>query len=162
MSDTKPELSVTEALAAADGPDLNLRPGSRMLSLADVEKLADDGDRAKLIAALGLVPVSTSLWPTKRASRIRPLRWVWTVTDHTSGEVLAQGHALFERWAWHRAGRGAARIYNKRVEAREAEAKRQMHPFFSRCEHGVQFLDECENCPNGCPVVPAHTEEAKP
>lgn len=125
MTDTKPELSVTEAIAKVDGPDLNLRPlpGSRMLSLADVEKLADDGDRAKLIAALGLVPVSTSLWPTKHTSRIRPLRWVWTVTDHTSGDVLARGRALFESWAWHRAGRAAARIYLERHAARKAEAE---------------------------------------
>ncbi|HEY3259625.1 MAG TPA: hypothetical protein VGJ95_05040 [Pseudonocardiaceae bacterium] len=111
-------LSVTEALAAAAGPDLNLRPESRMFTLADMEKLADDGDRAKLIAALGVVPVTTSLWPTKKVERKGPLRHEWTVTDHTSGDVLARGRALFDSWAWHRAGRAAARIYLERHAAR--------------------------------------------
>lgn len=27
------------------------------------------------------------------------------------------------------------------------------HPGSDRCEHGTQFLNECEQCPNGCPVI---------
>ncbi|HEV8559884.1 MAG TPA: hypothetical protein VGR06_26390, partial [Actinophytocola sp.] len=122
MTDTKPEMSVTEVLAATAGPDLNLRPGSRMLTLADIEKLADDGDRQAIIAACGIVPVSISLWPTKRVERKGLLRYEWTVVDDPTGEVLARGRALFDTWAWHRAGRAAARIYLERHAARKAEA----------------------------------------
>lgn len=28
-------------------------------------------------------------------------------------------------------------------------------PFSERCEHGVRFLDECLDCPDGCPQVVA-------
>jgi hypothetical protein len=120
---TDNELSVTEALAAADGPDLNLRPGSRMLTLADIEKLADGGDRQAIIAACGIVPVAVSLWPSKHVERKGPLRYEWTVVDDPTGDVLARGHTLFESWAWHRAGRAAARIYLERHAARKAEAE---------------------------------------
>lgn len=27
------------------------------------------------------------------------------------------------------------------------------HPWFETCEHGVQFLSECPDCPGGCPQV---------
>lgn len=29
----------------------------------------------------------------------------------------------------------------------------ESHPFFDRCEHGTQFLDECERCPGGNPFI---------
>jgi hypothetical protein len=124
VTDTKPDdgLTVVEALAAVTATALPAVPGSRILSLADVEQLADDGDREKLIAALGLIPVAVSLWPTKcKPVRVRPFRWRWSVTDHPSGEQLAHGHALFERWAWHAAGRAAARIYNARAQEAKAD-----------------------------------------
>jgi hypothetical protein len=108
MTDVKPELSVTEALrlAATDAPELvaRLRYGT--------DEVTDSGR----------IMHDPSLWPTKAVERKGRLQYEWTVADHTTGAVLAKGRALFERWAWHRAGRAAAREYSDRRAAREAEA----------------------------------------
>ena len=103
----------------------------RFFTLADVEA-GGAADRDALLAALNLrrpppvdpiaetvrIGLPPSLWPTRDVERTGRLRHEWTVVDQASGTVLAQGHALFERWAWRRAGRAAARIYNERkVEA---------------------------------------------
>lgn len=38
-------------------------------------------------------------------------------------------------------------------ELTAADAPKAAHPFFDRCEHGTQFLDECVKCPDGNPVI---------
>jgi hypothetical protein len=37
----------------------------------------------------------------------------------------------------------------------EPGVARAAHPFGDWCQHGVQFLNECEDCPNGSPQVVA-------
>ncbi len=115
--------------------DTKPNEGSRFFTLADVE-LTGAGDRDALIAALNLrrpTPVDpmaepvrveppSSLWPSKHVERTGRLRYEWTVADDPSGAVLAKGRAPFEKWAWHRAGVAAARIYHERHTARKAEA----------------------------------------
>lgn len=96
--------------------------GSRVFTRADVEALAADGDRDKLLHALSRIEPPPSLWPTKHVEHTGRLRYEWTVVDDPSGEVLAKGRAPFEKWAWHRAGVAAARIYLERHAARKAEA----------------------------------------
>jgi hypothetical protein len=110
--------------------------GSRFFTLADVE-VGGAADRDALLAALNLrrpppvdpmaetvrIGLPPSLWPTRDVERKGRLHHEWTVADHTTGVVLAKGRALFERWAWHRAGRAAAREYHKRHTARKAEVE---------------------------------------
>lgn len=34
------------------------------------------------------------------------------------------------------------------------------HPFDDCCKHGARFLDECPDCPDGCPVIKAGDPDA--
>jgi hypothetical protein len=89
--------------------------GSRVITPADIDALAADGDRQALIDAIygrGRILHGASLWPVQPV-RVRRLWWRWTVVAHPGGKVVAEGHALFERWAWHAAGVAVARLYNK-------------------------------------------------
>jgi hypothetical protein len=86
--------------------------GSRVITPAEIDAL---NGRNRLLRG-------ASLWPVQPV-RVRRLWWRWTVVAHPGGKVVAQGCALFERWAWHRAGRAAAQIYNERQAARKDEGE---------------------------------------
>jgi hypothetical protein len=64
-----------------------------------------------------------SLWPSKHTRRVRWLRWRWWVADPAVTNTLADGYALTEKWAWHKAGVAAARVYAERVEAKQRRAE---------------------------------------
>lgn len=43
-------------------------------------------------------------------------------------------------------------LLSRLTQTRVPPTARQ-HLFFNRCRHGVQYLDECADCPGGCPVI---------
>lgn len=97
----KPELTWDEAMA---------------LAATNRDELSDRLKR-------GNKKLAPSLWPTKHVRQVGRLRWAWRVTDQATDVVLDDGHALFERWAWHRAAVAARRINTERREAaRRAES----------------------------------------
>jgi hypothetical protein len=87
--------------------------GSRVITPAEIDAL---NGRSRLLRG-------ASLWPTQPV-RVHRFWWRWTVAAHPTGKVVAQGHAFFERWAWHAAGRAAAQIYNAKHKPQKAEAEK--------------------------------------
>lgn len=100
---SKPDLTWDEAMA---------------LAKTDAPQLA-----ARLRGDKTLVRNGPSLWPSKHVHKVRALRWRWWLTDPDSDNSIADGYALTENWAWHRAGQAAARVYTERAEAAKRQAE---------------------------------------
>jgi len=45
-------------------------------------------------------------------------------------------------------------VLRKQIRRGRTSTPEPAHPFFDRCQHGTQFLDECVDCPDGSPEVP--------
>jgi hypothetical protein len=100
-AEQQPELTVVEALELA----------------ADAPKLVD---RLRVTTS-GRIIHGPSLWPTKsHPVKVGFLRWLWSVTDPQTGDVLASGHRPSKPWAWHASEAAAYRIYTERLAAAKA------------------------------------------
>lgn len=68
--------------------------------------------------------------------------------------------SFFRRWkgGWI----GHATDFGSSPEERQGQsqtAQGRVHPWGDRCKHGTSFLDECESCPGGNPVVSEEHEQ---
>jgi hypothetical protein len=71
----------------------------------------------------------------------------------TRANAQAAGMAPTEWLGLTRKQRKARKRKAKEESKTGAEQAAKTAFFFARCEHGVQFLNQCDDCPDGCPVV---------
>lgn len=120
MTDFDIDLALTDPADACNPVDVKPVPGwpGAVAFNPDVALERLKVGRRDAVTDSGRIVLGPSLWPSRDVNRVRVLRWQWKVTDHLTGQLLASGYSLRERWACHRAQVVAGRIFTERKAVR--------------------------------------------